>query len=200
MTAFAVPSDDPETPPSKKVLLLTVEIEDNKPFTRDDFMQIPVMSEGFIEAALQYEQDRLYAHKTLRERLDHFVADYGFPHFKRFKSFMDRLDAHAYKAGHTSYGHLAIPTRYLNMMVARYQEPKLLAEVEEKRDLLGQQTPFVIRSFFDCRVSSRPFHIDVQSDGVLVRLDAGPFRGSTFIFNSVHVSDRHQVIDPGLLP
>lgn len=200
MNPFIVPSDDPETAPSIKVLLFTIEIEDDKPFTREDFMEFPVMSEGFIKTALQYEQDRLFEHKTHRERMDHFAADYGFPHFKRFREFMDQLNAHAREADHASYDHLAIPTRYLNLMVARYQESKLLAEVEEKRELLIQQSPFFIRCFFDCRVSSRPFHIDVQPDGVLIRLDAGPLCGSTFVHNSVHVSDRHRVIDPGVFP
>lgn len=175
--------------------VVTLTIDDDDPFTREQFEHIGLGGTAIAEAALQYEEDRKYLSLGRSGRLNHFARHLGFPNVESLKAFVDRLNDEAVRMGYPSYAAICVATRYMDHVSKAYAEqPKaqlLLDELSEKRALLQREPVFVIERFVACRLASErgAFLVDVTGEGVLIALHEGRIKG-TGIVRSQYLSDK----------
>lgn len=175
--------------------VVTLVIDDDDPFTREQFECVGLDGTAVAEAALQYEADRTFLSLGQSGRLNHFAKDLGFQNLESLKAFVNRLDDEAVQMGYPSYATICVPTRYMDHALKAYAEhPQAqlaLDELRKKRSLLQREAVFVIERFMACRVASKrgAFFVDVNDEGVLIALHEGRFKG-TGVVTSRYLSDR----------
>lgn len=175
--------------------VVTLVIDDDDPFTQEQFERVGFGGTAIAEAALQYEDDRKFFTLGQSGRLNHFAQHLGFPNVESLKAFVNRLDDEAVQMGYPSYATICVPTRYMDhVLKAHAGQPKAqfaLDELSKKRSLLQRESVFVIESFVACRAASErgAFFVDVNDEGVLISLHGGRING-TGIVTSRHLSDR----------
>ncbi|MBN3343131.1 hypothetical protein H5A44_11910 [Pectobacterium brasiliense] len=176
--------------------VVTIVIDDDDPFTLEQFENVGLGGTEIAEAALQYEEDRQFFSLGQSGRLNHFARHYGFPNVEAFKAFINRLDDEAALMGFSSYATICVATRYMDhVSKACTDQPNaqlVLEELGKKRSLLQRESVFIIERFVACRVASerRAFFVDVNDEGVLIALHKGRFTG-TGIVMSQYLSDRN---------
>lgn len=176
--------------------VVTLVIDDDAPFTRDQFEHVGLGGTAIAEAALQYEEDRKYFSLGHSGRLNHFAQHLGFQNFESLKAFVNRLDDEAVQMGYPSYAALCVATRYMDHVLTVHAEQSnaqlALDGIIKKRGLLQRESVFVIERFFACRMTSehRTFFVDVNDEGVLIALHEGRFKGAGIV-TSQYLSDRN---------
>lgn len=175
---------------------ITIVIDDDDPFTSEQFEIVGLEGSAIAKAALQYELDRKYLKLGRSGRLNHFAQEYGFPNLEALKVFVDRLDIEAQVMGYESYATICTSTRFIDYLGRNYigqaSMKSALEALHQKRDLLQQQSAFTIECYVACRVfgSHEPYFVDIDAEGVLIELREGGFVG-TGIVSSRFLSDRN---------
>jgi hypothetical protein len=176
--------------------VVTLVIDDDDPFTREQFECVGLGGTAIAEAALQYEEDRRYFTLGQSGRLNHFARHLGFPNVESLKAFVNRLNDEAAQMGYPSYGTICVATRYMDHVSKAYSDQlnaqPALDELGKKRSLLQRESVFVIERFVACRVAGErgAFFVDVNDEGVLIALHEGRLKG-TGIVTSRYLSDRN---------
>ena len=175
--------------------VITLVLDDDDPFTREQFEFLGLGGTAIAEAALQYEEDRKFFSLGQSGRLNHFARHLGFPNVESLKEFVKRLDDEAVQMGYCSYATICVATRYMDHVLKAYAEkPKAqlaLDELSKKRSLLQRESVFVIERFVACRVTSErgAFFVDVNDEGVFIALHEGQIKGAGIV-TSQYLSDR----------
>lgn len=175
--------------------VITLVLDDDDPFTREQFELLGLGETAIAEAALQYEEDRKYFSLGQSGRLNHFARHLGFANIESLKAFVIRLDDEAVRMGYPSYASICVPTRYMDYLLNKHgHQPNVqlaLDDLSKKRGLLQRESVFIIERFMACRVASehRAFFVDVNDEGVLIALHEGRIKG-TGIVTSRYLSDR----------
>lgn len=175
--------------------VITLVLDDDAPFTREQFELLGLGGTAIAEAALQYEEDRKYFSLGQSGRLNHFARHLGFANVESLKAFVTRLDDEAAQMGYPSYATLCVPTRYMDYLLkTQGDQPNMqfaLDDLSRKRNLLQGESVFVIERFVACRVARGcgAFFVDVNEEGVLIALHEGRIKGAGIV-TSRYLSDR----------
>ena len=175
---------------------LTLSLDNNDPFTLEQFNCVGLGGTEIAKAALEYETDREFFSLGQSGQLNHFARHLGFPNIEALKMFVRRLDDEAKNMGFSSYATICVATRYLDHLSKVYEaQPNArpaLEEIRSKRDLLQRETVFVIERFMACRLlhEKKSFYVDINDEGVQIALHEGPFRGNAGTVTSQYLSDR----------
>jgi hypothetical protein len=172
-------------------------IDDNDPFTEEQFASVGLGGTAIAKAALQYEVDRKYFMLGHAGRLNHFAQHYGFSNLEGLKAFVNRLDVESQAMGYGSYATLCTSTRFMKHLEEKYREnadmKPALDALREKSELLRRESAFTIERFVACRRVGfeEPYFVDVSDDGVFIELREGQFKGAGMVC-SQFVSDRNE--------
>ena len=174
---------------------IRIVLDDNDPFTREQFECFGLGGTDIAKAALEYEDDREFFLLGHSGQLNHFARHLGFPNVEALKAFVRRLDDEAIHMGFPSYATICVATRYLDHVSKVYAAQSSahpgVDELHAKYDLLQRESVFVIERFMACRVTdeSKSFYLDVNDEGVLIVLHEGPLKGAGIV-TSQYLSDR----------
>ncbi len=167
--------------------MITIDIDDDDPFTLEQFEFLGLGESAIAKAALQYEWDRKYFTSSRSGRINHVAQEYGFANIEKLKMFLDRLNNEAQAIGYESYGTICTATRFMDYLGQKYSgqanmKPALEA-LHQKRDFLQQQSAFTIERYLACRIvgSREPYFLEVNDEGVLIELREGRFVGSAIV-------------------
>lgn len=174
----------------------TLSLDDNEPFTREQFELAGLGGTVIAKAALEYEADREFFSLGQSGRLNHFARHFGFSNIEALKVFVGRLDDEAVEMGFPSYATICVATRYMDHLSKVYGAQSsahpALEQLRSKRDFLQRESVFVIERFMACRVTDekKSFHVDINDEGLLIALHEGPLRGNTGVVTSQYLSDK----------
>lgn len=175
--------------------VITIVLDDDDPFTREQFERIGLDGTTIAKAALEYEADREFFSFGQSGRLNHFARHLGFPNVAALKAFVRRLDDEAIHMGFPSYATICVATRYMDHVCKAYATQSsahlALDELQTKHDLLQRESVFLTERFMACRLTDerKLFHVDVNDEGVLIDLHEGPLKGAGIV-TSRYLSDR----------
>ena len=175
--------------------VITIDLDDEDPFTREQFERVGLGETPIAKAALEYEADREFFSLGQSGRLNHFARHLGFPNVEALKAFVHRLDDEAVNMGFPSYATICVATRYMDHMSKIYaalpNASPVLDELRGKRNLLQRQSVFVIERFMACRLTDerKSFYVDVNDEGVVIVLRQGPVEVGGIV-TSRYLSDR----------
>lgn len=175
--------------------VINIVLDDNDPFTREQFEHLGLGGTAIAKAALRYEADREFFSLGQSGRLNHFARHLGFPNVEALKAFVCELDSEAIRMGFPSYATICVATRYIDHVSKFYADQSsacpALHELQAKRDFLKRESVFVIERFMACRLTDerKSFYVDVNDEGVLIDLHEGPLK-MTGIVTSRYLSAR----------
>ncbi|WP_336151300.1 hypothetical protein [Acinetobacter ursingii] len=162
---------------------IIVKIEDDVPFTLEQFEMYGLGDTDLAKAALQYEKDRKFLALSHARRLDHFAQHYGFTTFQELKEFLNKLDITAQQMGYKSYSEICTSAQYMKGLEDKYKDQAdirpALDALRHKRDFLMRESTFIIESFFACRIPEfrKSYYVDMNSEGVIITLYEGKHQG-----------------------
>ena len=162
----------------------TIDIDDDEPFTLEQFERRGLGDSDISKAALQYERDRKYSKLARLERLNHFAQEFGFANIEELKIFLDRLNDEAQAIGYESYATICNATRFMDYLgrknVEKANMTPALDALHRNRAVLQQRSAFIIDRFLACRTLGvhEPYFIDVNGKDVMIELFEGRFAGT----------------------